>query len=111
MIAFIQAILPKGLTGSIGYSSNDVTNTKSKFTVDSDVYYTTMSIPMYTLTLEKQTAEPTFVDAVKARDSYLDLGRGHYVLYGVNVLARYPLRSFVDAVKACDSHALHINIA
>jgi len=35
-----QALLPKGLIGSVGYSSDEVTTTKSVFTEDSEVFYT-----------------------------------------------------------------------
>ena len=35
-----QALLPKGLVGSVGYSSDEVTKTKATFTENKEIYYT-----------------------------------------------------------------------
>ena len=59
-----SAILPTNLVGSVG-NSNEVTAAKSTFTVNSDVYYTHAKVPLYKLTLEKETHEQTFTKAVE----------------------------------------------
>ena len=59
-----SAILPKGLVGSVGYSSDEVTKTRSTFTLDSTAYYSTATVTYYQLNLNERHAEANFKDAV-----------------------------------------------